>query len=162
MNETKEEISNKKEAVEKPKLYVAKLGDIKYISTEKGVELLKELQDRFDSMDRNEKQKQEFRKAELQKCNNDELQNAENRIQVTAEMKNLTFYDGVILTWDIFHRLIDDLFFDDETEKGDCHKKWIDERASDILINNVINPFNVQRAKQLHGLFEIHHSQYIP
>jgi len=55
MNETKEEISNKKEAVEKPKLYVAKLGDIKYISTEKGVELLKELQDRFDSMDRNEK-----------------------------------------------------------------------------------------------------------
>lgn len=158
----KKKDQGKKEAIEKPKLYVAKLGNIKYISTEKGVEFLKELQDRFDSMDRSEKQKQEFRKAELLKRSNDELQNAENRIQVTAEMKNLTFYDGVILTWDVFNRLINGLFFDDETEKEDRYKKWIDERASDILINNVINPFNVQRAKQLHGLFEIHHSQYIP
>ena len=162
MNETKEEISNKKEAVEKLDLQIVKIGNIKYISTEEGIGLLKQFHDMFDSMDRNEKQKQEFRKAELQKRSNDELQNAENRIQITAEMKSLTFYDGVILTWDVFHRLINSPFFDGETEKEDCYKKWIDDRASDILINNVINPFNVQRAKQLHGLFEIHHSQYIP
>ena len=48
MNVIKKETKNRiKEADEKPDLQTIKLGNFKYISTEKGAELLKQFQDMF-------------------------------------------------------------------------------------------------------------------
>jgi len=100
------------EGNEKPELRVAKLGNFKYISTEKGVELLRQFQDMFDLMDGWEGKRQEYCKAELQ--------NAENRMRNTVETKDLTFMDGVLVTWNIFNRILDKYLRDEngEPEQG--------------------------------------------
>jgi hypothetical protein len=78
MNEIKEEIKDKtKEADEKPDIHLVKLGNIKYISTERGVELLKQIQDMFDRMDRYEKQRQEYQRTIVEKKRGEELRGEE-------------------------------------------------------------------------------------
>ena len=78
MNETKEEIKNKiKEADEKPDLHLIKLGNIKYISTERGVDLLKQIQDMFDRMDEWEKQRQEYQRTTVEKKKEEEKRGEE-------------------------------------------------------------------------------------
>ena len=36
--------------------------------------------------------------------------------ELIGENNNLTFYDGIILVWDIFDRIVDDYFDDDEKD----------------------------------------------
>jgi len=154
MNETKEETSNKKEAVEKPKLYVAKLGNIKYISTEKGVEFLKELQDMFDRMDEWEKQRQEYQRTIVEKKKEEERRGEENLL-------NLTFYDGVILVQEILKRTIEEYFGDDEKDNHGCsYGAGLWDKMNDILDNNVLNQVQKHRVEDLHDLFGIKEKQY--
>ena len=152
MNEIKKEIKNEiKEAVEKPDLHLIKLGNIKYISTEKGVELLKQIQDMFDRMDRDEKQRQSAvnsirntdERVKVKIPYEDILGHTENleyitnrkgsaflkeqimpdlleETQSTELIENLSFLDGVLLTWNIFNKILDERLRDEngEPEQG--------------------------------------------
>ena len=152
MNEIMKETKNKiKEADEKPEIHLVKLGSIKYISTERGVELLKQIQDMFDRMDGWEKQRQNTvnsmrntgEKVKVKIPYTDILDHTENleyitdrkgsaflkeqispdlseETQSTEAIKNLTFLDGVLLTWNIFNRILDKHLRDEngEPEQG--------------------------------------------
>ena len=75
MNETKEEIKDKiKEADEKPDLQIV---NIKHISTERRVALLKQIQDMFDTMDGWEKQRQEYQRTIVEKKREEERKGEE-------------------------------------------------------------------------------------
>ena len=158
----KKKNQDKKEAVEKPELYVAKLGNIKYISTEEGVELLKQFQDMFDRMDRDEKQRQEYQRTVVEKKREEgrkgELVLLEELIE---EIPGLTFYDGVILVREIFKRMIKEYLGDDEKDSHGCsYEAGLWDKMSDILDNNVLAQVQKHRAEDLHSLFEIRNSQY--
>jgi len=144
----------KLEADEKPDLHVAKLGNIKYVSTEKGVELLRQLKEMFDTMDGWEKQEQEYSK--------DELQNTENSIQDTVEMKDLTFIDGVLVTWNIFNKILDERLRDEngDPEKGICqgysydYLGIINDDIASLLLDKVLeHGYLKQRGEYLSNQF---------
>ncbi len=76
----------------------------------------------------------------------------------SEEIETLTFYDGVILVREIFHRIIDEYFDDDEKDRyGGIYKDCLWDKMEDILDNNVLNHARDHRAEHLHDLFEIRH-----
>ena len=139
---------------EKPKLEKAELLGIKFVTTKKGADLLNDISRVFDLVD----VKQKDSKAELQKCSNDELQNAENRIQNTVETKDLTFIDGVLVTWEIFNKILDKRLRDDNGDpEGIIYKgrKYdylgiINDDITDLLWDKVLeHGYLKTRGKQL-------------
>jgi len=145
---------------EKPKLEKAELLGIKFVTTKKGADLLNDISRVFDLVD----VKQDDSKSELQKCSNDELQNAENRIRNTIETKDLTFIDGVLVTWEIFNNILDKRLRDDNGDpEGIIYKgkKYdylgiINDDITDLLLNKVLEQgYFKNRGKQLSNQFGI-------
>ena len=69
-------------------------------------------------------------------------------------MDNLTFYDGVILVWEIFERIVNDYF--DENDKdafGYRYDLGLIDKMQDILMNEVLNKIENLRKERLHELF---------
>jgi len=164
MCEIEEEIDKKLEekkleADEKPDLHVVKLGNIKYISTENGVELLKQFQDMFNRMDgRDEKQRQESQRAMV------EGKQEKREINQTEAMENLTFLDGVLLTWNIFNKILDNRLRDEngDPEKGICkgyayeYLGIINDDITDLILNEVLEQgYLKNHGEHLHELFGI-------
>jgi len=150
-HDTKYFPKNKKETNKKPDLKLAKLLNIEFLTTEKGAELLNEISRIFDLVD----VKQKDSKAELQ--------NAENIIRNTVETKDLTFLDGVLVTWEIFNKILDKRLRDDNGDpEGIIYKgrKYdylgiIDDDVNDLLLNNVLeHGYFKSRGKYLCDLFE--------
>lgn len=151
------EIEEIKQAVEhykkETKLRKAELQGIKFVTSEKGADLLNEISRVFDLVDM------------PQKYNNEDLLNAEDSIQKTEcsmqiaeEMENLTFLDGVLITWEIFNKILDKRLRDDNGEpEGIVYKGWkydylgiIDDDVNDLLLNKVLE----------HGYFK-HRGEYL-
>lgn len=153
MNGEMEEIKQAVERYKKEiKLKKAELLGIKFITSEKGADLLNEISRVFDLVD------------VKQKDSKSELQNAENRIRNTVETKDLTFIDGVLVTWEIFNKILDKRLRDDNGEpEGIIYKgrKYdylgiIDDDVNDLLLNKVLeHGYFKSRGKELTHLFEV-------
>ena len=86
------------------------------------------------------------------------MQNAENKTRNTVETKDLTFIDGVLVTWAVFNKILDKRLRDDNGEpEGIIYKgrKYdylgiIDDDVNDLLLNNVLE----------HGYFK-HRGEYL-
>lgn len=85
----------------------------------------------------------------------------EKELNRSEEIETLTFYDGVILVWEIIDRVIDEYFEEDEKDiYGQRYDLGLIEKIQDILNNEVLDNIEKQRKKHLHDLFEIHHGHY--
>jgi len=143
---------------EKPKLEKAELLGIKFVTTEKGANLLNDISRVFDLVD----VKQDDNKSEpiitrhfkrLLDPNKDkrEMVIAE---ELAEEIENLSFYDGVILVWEIFDRIVDEYFDEDEKDAfGYSYDLGLMDKMQDILSNEVLNKIENLRKKRLHELF---------
>ena len=144
MSSLEEEIDQKIEEKElkavkgherKAKLKKAELLGIKFITSEKGADLLNELSKVFDLVD----VKQKDSKSEP-------IINVDKIIDQAIAMENLTFLDGVLVTWEIFNKILDKRLRDDNGElEGIIYKgrKYdylgiIDDDVNDLLLNKVL------------------------
>ena len=85
----------------------------------------------------------------------------EKEIERAEEIETLTFYDGVILVWEIIDRVIDEYFDEDEKDiYGQRYDLGLMDKMQDIMNNDVLDKIEKQRKKHLHELFEIRQSQY--
>ena len=74
--------------------------------------------------------------------------------ELIEEMDNLTFYDGVILVWEIFERIVDDYFDEDDKDAfGYRYDLGLMDKMQDILSNEVLNKIENLRKERLHDLF---------
>lgn len=74
--------------------------------------------------------------------------------ELIEEMDNLTFYDGVVLVWEIFERIVDDYFDEDEKDFfGYRYDLGLMDKMQDILSNEVLNKIENLRKERLHDLF---------
>lgn len=87
-----------------------------------------------------------------------------------VEMENLTFLDGVLLTWNIFNKILDNRLRDEngDPEKGVCnghsyeHLGIINDDVTDLLLNEVLmHGYFKNHGEHLHELFEIRSSAYM-
>ena len=150
MNGEMEEI---KQAVERyrkeTKLKKAELLGIKFITSEKGAGLLNELSRVFDLVDVPCKRE------------NVEIMHAEHDTQNAEALGNLTFIDGVLITWNIFIKILDNRLRDEngDPEKDDIGHNFlgiINDDVTDLLLNKVLeNGYFKSRGKELAHLFEV-------
>jgi len=183
---------------EKPKLEKAELLGIKFITTKKGADLLNDISRIFDLVD--EKQKDSKKELIDQdkkvkfKVPTDFLDHTEyleyetteaglrhfkhlsdpNKDQreydQAVEMENLTFLDGVLLTWNIFEKILDKRLRDEngDPEKGICkgysyeYLGVINDDINDLILNEVLElGYFKHHGEHLHELFEIGSSAYV-
>lgn len=81
----------------------------------------------------------------------------ERRADRDVVIPQLTFHDGVILTYDIFKKLIKPYIDNDVAWE---YMRYIDDLFFDILTNQILNPTVTNRAEELQHLFEIQHSEF--
>ena len=123
----------------------------------------------------------------LQKCIKDDsnkygkdvLHNTGNRIQKPKEIEkvkftvdrhneieSLNFIDGVILTWDIFNKILNKHLRDENGELerdkyGSSYLGIIDDNITDILLNKVLeHGYFKGRVVQLRNIFDEEFSKY--
>jgi len=153
MNGAMEEI---KQAVERyrkeTRLKKAELLGVKFITSEKGAYLLNEISRVFDLLDTEQKDSKSY---PVISCN--------EIIDQAIAMENLTFLDCVLVTWNIFNKILDKRLRDDNGEpEGIIYKgrKYdylgiIDDDVNDLLLNNVLeHGYFKSRGKYLCDLFE--------
>lgn len=84
------------------------------------------------------------------------------KFERSEEIETLSFFDGVILVREIFGRIVDEYFDDDEKDRyGGIYKECLWDKMEDVLDNNVLNHARDHRAEHLHSLFEIRNRQYV-
>ena len=82
------------------------------------------------------------------------IQQKEHKKEVVKDniLDQLTFYDGVILTHDIFKKLIE-YYLDNEVAWE--YLSQVDDAMYNILTNNILNPTITRRAENLQDIFGI-------
>jgi len=200
MNELEmEEIKKAVEGYEeKPKLEKAELLGIKFVTTKKGADLLNEISRVFDLIDEKQKgSKKELidqgKKVKfkvpidfLDRTEYLEFETTEaglrhfkglldpNKDQreydQAVEMENLNFLDGVLLTWNIFNKILDKRLRDEngDPEQGICkgysyeYLGIINDDVNDLILNEVLeHGYFKHHGEYLHELFEIGSSAYV-
>ena len=87
-----------------------------------------------------------------------------------VEMEKLTFLDGVLLTWNIFAKILDNRLRDEngDPEKGICNGHVyeylgiINDDMNDLILNEIlIHGFFRHHSEHLHELFEISPNAYV-
>ena len=86
-----------------------------------------------------------------------------------VEIENLTFLDGVLLTWNIFNKILDNRLRDEngDPEKGICkgytyeYLGIINDDVTDLILNEVLEQgYLKNHGEHLHELFGIISSAY--
>ena len=87
-----------------------------------------------------------------------------------VEMEKLTFLDGVLLTWNIFNKILDNRLRDEngDPEQGICkgyayeYLGIINDDITDLLLNEVLElGYFKHHSEHLHELFEIGSRHYM-
>ena len=93
----------------------------------------------------------------------------ERETKLAEAIENLTFIDGVLLTWNIFNKILDNRLRDEngDPEKGICkghsyeYLGIINDDVTDLILNEVLEQgYLKNRGEHLHELFRIRSSAY--
>ena len=93
----------------------------------------------------------------------------QREFELAEAMENLTFIDGVLLTWNIFNKILDNRLRDEngDPEKGICkgftyeYLGIINDDVTDLILNEVLEQgYLKNHGEHLHKLFRIRSSAY--